>query len=76
MTNYLRNRVRGGTFFFTVAIAERRHDLLVRHIEVLKSVLCDEQQRAPFINLGLVVLPDHLHAVWKLPKSDVDYSNR
>ena len=63
MTNYRRNRVPGGTFFFTVAIAERRLDLLVRHIDLLKTALYEARKRAPFVNLGLVVLPDHLHAV-------------
>ena len=53
MTNYRRNRVPGGTFFFTVAIAERHLDLLVRPIVHFKAVLRDEQQRAPFVNLGL-----------------------
>ena len=63
MTNYRRSRVPGGTYFFTMAIVERHLDLLVRHIALLKSALGDEHQRAPFVNLGLVVLPDHLHAV-------------
>lgn len=76
MTNYRRNRVRGGTYFFTVAIAERHLDLLVRHIEHLKSALRKEVKRNPFTILGFVVLPDHLHAVWRLPKNDADYSNR
>lgn len=76
MTNYRRNRVPGGTYFFTVAIADRHLDLLVRHIEHLNAALRDEHLRAPFINLGLVVLPDHLHAVWRLPAGDTDYSNR
>jgi REP element-mobilizing transposase RayT len=32
---------------------------------------------APLLSTsGLVVLPDHLHAVWKLPEGNVDYSNR
>ena len=76
MTNYRRNRVPGGTFFFTVAIAERHLDLLVAHIDHLKTALRNEHQRGSFINLGLVVLPDHLHAVWRLPEGDADYSNR
>ena len=76
MTNYLRNRVKGGTYFFTVVIAERNPGLLVRHIELLKTALQFEKQNAPFITLGFVVLPDHLHAVWRLPEGDMDYSNR
>lgn len=76
MTNYRRNLVKGGTYFFTVAIAERHLDLLVRHIEHLKAALREENKRAPFTILGFVVLPDHLHGVWRLPKGDADYSNR
>jgi putative transposase len=30
----------------------------------------------PFVNLGLVVLPDHFHALWRLPEGDADYSER
>ncbi|MFD2273067.1 transposase [Undibacterium arcticum] len=26
--------------------------------------------------LALVILPDHLHAIWRLPEGDCDYSNR
>jgi len=76
MTNYRRNRVEGGAYFFTVAIAQRHLDLLVQHIELLKTALRDEKKFAPFVNLGFVVLPDHLHAVWRLPGGDTDYSNR
>ncbi len=76
MTNYRRNRLAGGTYFFTVAIAERHLDILVQHIQYLKAVLRDEHRRAPFVNLALVVLPDHLHTIWRLPRGDSDYSNR
>ena len=76
MTNYRRNRLQGGTYFFTVVMAERHLDLLVRHVEHFKAVWREEQQRTPFVTLGLVVLPDHLHAVWRLPEGDTDYSSR
>jgi putative transposase len=36
MTDYRRNRVPGGTYFFTVNLADRRTDLLVRHIDDLR----------------------------------------
>jgi len=76
LTNYRRNRERGGTYFFTVVIAQRHLDLLVRHVSHLKPALRAEHERAPFTNLGLVILPDHLHAVWRLPEGDADYSSR
>ena len=76
MTNYRRNRLKGGTYFFTVAVAQRNLDILVQHVQYLKAALRNEHQRAPFTNLALVVLPDHLHAIWRLPHDDADYSNR
>jgi len=76
MTTYRRNRVPGGTFFFTVVTAERHQGLLLRHISLLKRAFREELRQAPFANLALVVLPDHLHAVWRLPEGDTDYSNR
>jgi putative transposase len=76
MTNYRRNRVKGGIYFFTVAIVQRHLELLVQHIDLLKAALREEKNRAPYTTLGLVVLPDHLHALWRLPEGDADYSNR
>ena len=76
MTNYRRNRLAGGTYFFTVTIAERHLDMLVKHVQHLNAALRNEHQRAPFMNLAFVALPDHLHAIWRLPQGDSDYSNR
>jgi putative transposase len=30
----------------------------------------------PFEIIGAVVLPDHLHFIWKLPPEDLNYSKR
>src|SRR5258706_16164119 len=76
MTDYRRNRLPGGTYFFTVNIAERRKDLLVRHIAALRNAIDSEQERAPFTVVAFVILPDHLHAIWRLPSGDADYSDR
>jgi putative transposase len=37
MPNYRRNFVPGGTFFFTAALLERKRDLLVKEIELLRD---------------------------------------
>jgi len=76
MTNYRRNRLPGATYFFTLTIAQRHLDLLIRHVQYLKTAFHEEHQRAPFVNIVLVILPDHLHAIWRLPKGDSDYSQR
>ena len=34
------------------------------------------KKRHPFTLLGWVVLPDHLHMLWRLPPDDSDYSTR
>lgn len=76
MVQYRRNLVAGGTYFFTVTLIDRRSDLLIQHIEVLRESLKKVQQHHPFEIVAWVVLPDHLHAVWTLPSDDSDYSGR
>lgn len=76
MPDYRRNRVMGGTFFFTVNLLERRTKLLVEHIQLLRSVVKTVQKKQPFIIDAWVVLPDHMHCVWTLPEGDDDYPSR
>ena len=76
MPDYRRCRIPGGTYFFTVNLLERRRDLLVRHVEALRSAVRETRRRAPFHIDAWVVLPDHLHCVWTLPAGDADFSNR
>ncbi|MGY4436672.1 putative transposase [Bradyrhizobium sp. F1.13.1] len=74
MTGYRRNFIPGGSFFFTVNLAERRHSLLTDHVEILRAAFRETRQRHPFTIDGIVVLPDHLHAVWTLPEGDANYA--
>src|SRR4051794_30380275 len=76
MPQYRRAKFPGGTFFFTVAIADRGDDLLVREIERLRDTYRLVQQRRPFEPIAICVLPDHLHALWSLPDNDSDFSSR
>ena len=76
MTDYRRNRVPGGTYFFTVNLNDRRGDLLVREIEVLREVVRGVKARRPFHIDAWVVLPEHMHCLWTLPEGDEDYSAR
>ena len=76
MSNYRRNRVSGGTYFFTVNLLEREKSLLVDHIDALREAIRDTKIRKPFHIDAWVVLPDHLHCIWTLPKDDSDYSGR
>lgn len=74
--HYRRARVEGGTYFFTVNLANRRSDLLVKNIDALRSSVRLVRKRHPFEIIAMVVLPDHLHAIWKLPSGDSDFPTR
>ena len=72
---YRRAKAKGGTYFFTVNLVERNKKLLVEHINELRMAYKQVNQQYPFIT-NAIVLPDHLHAIWTLPKNDLDYSTR
>ena len=76
MTNYRRNFASGGTYFFTVNLADRSKALLTDNIESLRDAFRHVAERHPFVIDAIVVLPDHLHAIWTLPQRDCDYSMR
>ncbi len=76
MPEYRRNRVEGGTYFFTVALHDRRSDLLVREVAALRASVSRVRTLYPFTIDAWVVLPEHLHAVWTLPYGDADFSTR
>ena len=73
---YRRSRATGGTFFFTVNLNDRSATLLVDHIDSLRAAIGQVKARHPFDILAMVVLPDHLHALWRLPEDDGDYPLR
>jgi putative transposase len=77
MPNYVRNRVAGGTYFFTVVAFHRRHILTTdRARPLLRTAMDGVQRKWPFTTDAIVLLPDHLHAIWTLPDGDSDYSRR
>jgi putative transposase len=73
---YRRADVTGGTYFFTVNLAERKRALLVDHIDILRTMMHKVKAMHPFPIDAMVVLPDHLHALWTLPVGDDDYPIR
>ncbi len=76
MTNYRRNFARGGTYFFTVTLEDRRLRLLTDHVDRLRDAFDYTRTRHPFAIDAIVVLPEHLHAIWTLPEDDSDYAMR
>lgn len=76
MPNYRRNYLPGGTFFFTLTLQDRNSDLLVKHIQLLRTVVGRVKRERAFHIDAWVALPDHLHAIWTLLENDSDYSGR
>ncbi len=74
---YSRTKAPGSSFFFTVVSFDRRKIftdeqavvLLRRAIEVVRT-------RRPIKVEAAVILPDHLHMIWRLPDGDGDYATR
>ena len=76
MPHYLRSFTQGGTFFFTVTLADRQSATLIQHIDFLRISYQHIRHQRPFRTVAISILPDHLHAIWKLPDADTDYSLR
>jgi putative transposase len=76
MVLYRRNLVPAGTYFFTVTLADRRADWLIRDIQCLREAFRLARRKRPFEIDAVVVLPDHMHCIWTLPPGDMDYSHR
>ena len=65
----------GARYFFTVVTAKRK-PLLIENIDRLRSAFRLCLLRYPFEIEAIVVLPDHLHTIWRLPEGDADFSKR
>jgi putative transposase len=76
MSYYRRAKIEGGLFFFTVTLADRSSDLLVREIDRFRTVYIAVAKQHPFETVAICVLPEHLHAVWSLPPDDANFSLR
>ena len=50
--------------------------LLTDQADGLREIVRAVRLRHPFEIVAMVLLPDHLHAIWQLPPGDVDYATR
>lgn len=76
MVIYRRNRITGGTYFFPVILRDRKSTVLIERIDLLRTAFRAVKRSQPFRIDAMVILPEHLHAVWTLPPEDNDYSGR
>lgn len=76
MSRYRRIRVPGATYFFTVNLQDRRRTLLVDRISELRNAFRATRAVRPFAIEAIVILPEHLHCLWRLPEGDADNAIR
>ena len=73
---YRRADITGGTYFFTINLADRKSRLLVDEIDKLRDSINKVKKSHPFVLDAMVVLPDHLHLLMTLPYGDSDFPTR
>ncbi|WP_407069560.1 REP-associated tyrosine transposase [Moraxella oculi] len=72
---YRRHYEPNKSYFFTLNLAGRSSDLLLRHIDELCHAFKIVKRRHPFDIDAIVILPDHLHMLCTFD-DDCDYSTR
>src|SRR4051794_35084093 len=77
MPNFRRNYVPGGTYFYTLVTDQRAPFLCEeRARRLLRGIIKECRARWPFRIDAIVLLPEHLHAMFTLPVGDDRYSRR
>lgn len=76
MTQYRRLRLPGATYFFTLCLEARGSNVLVDQIGALRAAYALTLRELPALCPAMVILPDHLHAIWTEPLGTVHYSER
>lgn len=67
MTSYRRLTLPDATYFFTVCLEDRDGRTLVDHIDQLRAAYAFTLREMPVETHAMVVLPNHLHAIWSEP---------
>ncbi|WP_333877474.1 REP-associated tyrosine transposase [Methylobacter sp.] len=77
MSNYRRVYVPGGLYFFTVKTFRNQRFLIDDDVRgALREGIEFTRQSKPFDIVAWVLLPNHLHCIWRLPPGDADFSAR
>ena len=74
MRNYIRDKTKGGCYFLTFNLINRKSQLLLTYIEQFRIAYTKTINRHHFHLDALVVLPDHAHIMITLPQDSDDYA--
>ena len=70
MSNYVRPKLPGARVFFTVTLADRGSDVLVREIGALREAVREVRAERSCGFFSWVVFPDNKHARLTIPDED------
>ncbi len=73
---YRRAKQKGGTYFFTLTLKNRKSSLLINYFDCLRNAFNKVKNNHRFILDAMVVLPEHLHMLMTLPENDDNYATR
>jgi putative transposase len=77
MPNYIRARLEGAHYFFTVVTYDRRKLFCSEWArQCLREAIRRTQARYPYESIAFCLMPEHLHCIWKLPDDDANFSIR
>jgi len=74
MSNYIRDKTKGGCYFLTFNLANRHSQLLLTHIDKFRDAYAKTIQHHRFDLDAMVVLPDHVHMLITLAQDSDDYA--
>jgi putative transposase len=77
MSRYRRSLTTGATYFFTVNSYRRRPILAHPDVrDALREAIEQVRLTMPFTIDAWVLLPNHLHAIWTMPRDDAAFGKR
>ena len=77
MSEYRRAHIPGSIVFITLVTYQRKKLFLTaENIDNLRQACAVTIAEKPFVIEAAVILPEHIHFLWRLPPDDSDYSYR
>lgn len=76
MSNALYHTAASTSHFFTIRLADRSSDLLIRRITDLRHAMRETKARRPFHIDAICILPATIHMLWTLPEGDHKHAAR
>lgn len=70
MRTYIRDKTKGGTYFLTINLLNRKSQLLTNHINEFRQAYRLTKHNHDFELDAMILLPDHVHIITLVEDSD------